>query len=93
MPGALVLEDAKATSLLKVTPLASANLQAAGENDACTRVATCVGSRTEELGPASWGRAGLWLKSQTLRFESWVTLGFSGPLSTHKSVEIIIGFM
>ena len=65
MPGALVLEDAKATSLLKVTPLASANLQAAGENDACTRVATCVGSRTEELGPASWGRVGLWLKSQT----------------------------
>ena len=91
MPGALVLEDAKATSLL--TPLASANLQAAGENDARTRVATCVGSRAEELGLASWGRAGLWLKTKLLRVESWVTLGFSGPLSTRKSVEIIIGFM
>lgn len=65
MPGALVLEGAKATSLLKVTPLASANLQAAGENDAHTRVATHVGYRTEELRLASEGRAGLWLKSQT----------------------------
>lgn len=62
MPGALVLEGAKAMSLLKVAPLPSANLQAAGENDACARVAAHVGSRTEELGPASWGRAGLWLK-------------------------------
>lgn len=53
MPEALVLEVAKATSLLKVAPLASANLQAAGEDDAHTRVATHVGSLTEELRLAS----------------------------------------
>lgn len=49
MPEALVLEGAKA----KVAPLASANLQAAGEDDAHTRVATHVGFHTEELRLAS----------------------------------------